>query len=117
VAPLFDLAVTLISLVFLAILGTIAGVAAALPEDFDHQVGEAVDHLGLVAEALGGVDHPQHLDDALDLVEASQKAPGRAQEIDPDLSRDLVRFLDRQVAPDLAASRRHAVHAAGAVPR
>src|ERR1700687_3815614 len=40
-----------------------AGVPAVFAEDFDHEVREDVDHLGLVAEALGRVDHTQHLDD------------------------------------------------------
>src|SRR5207245_8630530 len=46
--------------------------ADGLAEHLDHQVGEAVDDLRLVAEVLGRVHHAEHLDDALDLVEAAE---------------------------------------------
>src|SRR5262249_29576841 len=93
-----------------------ARVATLLAEDLDHEIGEAVDDLGLLAEALGRVDHAQHLDDALDLVEAAQHGARRAEEIDAHLARDLVAILRGEIAPDLAARRRLALDAAGAVP-
>src|SRR5215831_8683661 len=92
-----------------------ARVATLLAEDLDHEIGEAVDDLGLLAEALGRVDHAQHLDDALDLVEAAQLSARRAEEIDAHLARDLVAILRGEVAPDLAARGRLALHTAGAV--
>ncbi len=58
---------------------------ARLAEDFDHQVGEAVDHLGLLGEVGRAVDHAQHLDQPDDLVERgragcgwSRGSPGRS---------------------------------------
>ena len=50
-----------------------ARVPAVLAEHLHHQVGEAVDDLGLLAEALDRVHHAQHLDDPLHLVEAAQQ--------------------------------------------
>src|SRR5215471_15692839 len=93
-----------------------ARVPALLAEDLDHEIGEAVDDFGLLAEALGGVDHAQHLDDTLDLVEAAQQSARRAEKIDAHLARDLVAILRGEVAPDLAARGRLALHAAGAMP-
>src|SRR5262250_2241928 len=93
-----------------------ARVPTLLAEDLDHEIGEAVDDLGLLAEALGRVDHAQHLDDALDLVETAQRGARRAEEIDADLARDLVAIFRGEIAPDLATRGRLALHAAGAVP-
>src|SRR6266849_320599 len=78
--------------------------AAALAEDLDHEIREAVDDLELLAEALGGADssalasplssaaarrqrlssnsYAEDLDDPLDLVEAAEQSTRRAQEID-----------------------------------
>ena len=33
-------------------------------EDLDHEIGKAVDHLGLLGEVGRGIDHAQRLDDA-----------------------------------------------------
>jgi hypothetical protein len=68
-------------------------VAAVLAEHLDHQIRKAVDDLGLIPEAFGRIDHAQHLDDALDLVEAAQERPRRSEEIDTDLARGLVAVL------------------------
>src|SRR5215475_12174856 len=92
-----------------------ARVPALLAEDLDHEIGEAVDDLGLLAEALGRVDHAQHLDDALDLVEAAQHGARRAEEVDTDLAGDLVAILRGEIAPDLAARGRLAIDAARAM--
>src|SRR6266850_2920178 len=64
--------------------------ADGLAEHFDHQVGEAVDHLGLVTEAVRRVHHAEHLDDAADLVEAAEVRAHRGEEREPDLPRDLI---------------------------
>src|SRR5262245_55985459 len=93
-----------------------ARVATLLAEDLDHEIGEAVDDLGLLAEALSRVDHAEHLDDALDLVETAQHGARRTEEIAAHLARDLVAILRVEVATDLAARGRLALHAAGAVP-
>ena len=77
--------------------------ADRLAEDLHHEVGEPVDHAGLVAEAIGRVHHAQHLDDALDPVEAPDARANRREQREPDLARDLVALLDRELAADLAA--------------
>src|SRR5262249_31347493 len=79
--------------------------ADGLADHLDHQIGEAVDHLWLVAEAVGRVDHAEHLDDAADLVEAAQIRADRRQEREPDLARDLIALLDREILADLAVRR------------
>ena len=83
--------------------------ADRLAEHLDHQVGEAVDHLGLVAEAVRRVHHAQHLDDAADLVEAAQVRAYRGEQREPDLARNLIALLDREILADLALRRRLAV--------
>src|SRR5213593_1023215 len=88
---------------------------AVLAEDLDHEIGESVDHLGLIAEAFGGVHHAQHLDDALDLVEAAEERMGGPEEIDAHLTRHLVAIFRGQVPPHLAARGGLAVDAAGTV--
>src|SRR5262249_33598827 len=87
-----------------------ARMAPVLAEDLHHQIGEAVDHLWLGAEAFGRIDHAEDLDDALDLVEAPEKGPRRPQKLDTDLPGNLVAVLDGQIAADLAA------HGGAAVP-
>ena len=82
---------------------------SVLAEDLDHEIREAVDDLGLLAEALGGVDHAEDLDHPLDLVEAAEQGTRRAEEIDSHLARGLVAILHGQVPPDLPAHGRLAV--------
>jgi hypothetical protein len=51
-----------------------AGVLAeSLRRHLDHQVGKSVHHLGLIAEIFGGIDHAEHLDDALDAIERAER--------------------------------------------
>src|SRR2546425_2740421 len=83
--------------------------ADGFAEDLDHQIGEAVDHLGLVAETVRGVHHAQRLDDPTDLVEAAEVRPDRREEREPDLARDLIALLHREVLADLALRSRFAV--------
>ena len=45
----------------------------ALAEHLDKQIGAAVDDFGMILEIGGRVDHPQHLDDVLHLVEIAAK--------------------------------------------
>src|SRR5438094_9814451 len=93
-----------------------AGVLAdRLAEHFHHQVGEAVDHLRLLAEAVGRVDHAEHLHHALDLVEAPQRRAGGGEQVEADLARRLVALLHGELAADLAGQRRLAVGAHRAV--
>src|SRR5216117_3863385 len=79
--------------------------APVFAEDLHHQVRETVDHLGLVAEAFGGVDHAEDLDHPLHLVQAAQDTPGRAQQVDPDIARDLVAFLGGEIPAELPPRR------------
>ena len=46
--------------------------AASVAEDFDEEVGAAVDDFGLVAEVGGAVDHAKDLHDADDAVEVAE---------------------------------------------
>src|SRR5881296_1199433 len=79
--------------------------APVFAEDLHHQVRETVDHLGLIAEAFGGVDHAQDLDHSFHLVQTAQDTPGRAQQVDPDIARDLVAVLGGEVPAELAPRR------------
>jgi hypothetical protein len=62
-------------------------VPAAIAEHLDEQVGAAVDHLGLVAELGHGVDHAQHLDDALDAIEVAQLGLHHRDQVEAGLAR------------------------------
>src|SRR5438034_10631287 len=88
---------------------------AVLAEDLDHEIRESVDHLGLIAEAFGGVDHAQYLDDARDLVEAAEERMRGPEEIDAHLTRHLVAIFRGQVPPHFTARRGLAVDPAGTV--
>src|SRR5213593_4861298 len=83
--------------------------ADGLAEDLDHQVGEAVDDLGLIAEPLGRIDHAEHLDHAADLVEAAEIRAHGGQQGEAHFARDLIALLDREILADLALRRRLAV--------
>src|SRR2546426_9680075 len=83
--------------------------APVFAEDLHHQVRETVDHLGLVAEPFGGVDHAQDLDHPLHLVQTAEDPPSGGQQVDPDLARDLVAFLGGEVPAELATRRRAAL--------
>src|SRR5687768_5493487 len=76
--------------------------ADGLAEHFDHQVREAVDDLRLIAEAVGGVHHAEHLYHALDLVEAPELAARRREQAQTDFARRFVALLDREVLAHLA---------------
>ena len=43
-----------------------------LAEHFNHQIGEAVDDCGLISKSVGGVHHPEDLDDTLDTIERTE---------------------------------------------
>src|SRR5213593_2390684 len=83
--------------------------ADGLAEDLDHQVGEAVDDLGLIAEPLGRIDHAEDLDDAADLVEAAEIRAHGGQQGEAHLACDLITLLDREILADLTLRRRLAV--------
>jgi hypothetical protein len=76
--------------------------ADRLAEHFDHEVGEAVDDLRLLGEALGLVHHAEHLHHALHLVEAAELAARRREQAEPHLARGFVALRDRQILAELA---------------
>ena len=59
-----------------------AGVAPALTEDLDHEIGGAVHHLRQVAERRHRVDEAAEPHAALDVVEVAERGLGLGQEID-----------------------------------
>ena len=53
---------------------------AGVAEDVFHEVREAIDHLGLVAEVRGAVDHSQALDQPHNLIERAEMASHGGQD-------------------------------------
>src|SRR5687768_9229984 len=76
--------------------------AAAVAEDLDHEVGEAVHDPRLLAEAGRRVDHAEHLDDLADLVQAAEGGAGDVEQPDAGLARGLVALLDGVLLAALA---------------
>src|SRR5687768_1803895 len=76
--------------------------ADRVAEHLDHQVGEAVDDLRLIAEALGGVHHAEHFHDALDLVEAAEMMARGCEQVQSDLACRLVALLHGEIFSELA---------------
>ena len=58
---------------------------AGFSEDLDHQVGEAVDDLGVIDEVGRAVDQPEDLDQPDDLVERAELRPDGRQDRQPGL--------------------------------
>src|ERR1700761_4892115 len=75
---------------------------SGVAKDLDHQIRETVHHLGLITKAGSGVNHPEHLHHALHMIEAAERGPHRAEEIESGLPRRVVALLDRDILAELA---------------
>src|SRR5436309_12579689 len=73
---------------------------AALAEELDQQVGGAVDHARLVAEARRRVHEAQQVDDLLHAVQVAERVLDRRQRRDHRLARRLVALGEREVLAD-----------------
>src|SRR5689334_23172809 len=79
-----------------------ARMPAALTEDFDKQIGTAVDDFGVVLEIRHRVDHPQHLYDVLHTVEiAAERIPHRCDQHEPDTPRVPIALVNRHAGAEL----------------
>jgi len=77
-------------------------VLAGFAEDLDHQVGEAVDDLGVVRKIRRGVDHAVNLDDAFNPAQIAEFQLEGGELLQTDEAGGFVAFFDRQVSPELA---------------
>src|ERR1051326_6408558 len=75
---------------------------AGVAEDFDEQIGAAVDHFRRVVELRRRIDHAEELDDVIDAVERAERVAhggGRPARDDPRAS---IPFLDAEAGAELA---------------
>src|SRR5262249_47255027 len=80
-----------------------ARVATALAEHLDEEIGTAVDHLRMVLELGGRIDHAEHLDDLLDPIEiAAKRIAHGCDQHQSHRTRVPIAFLDRHAGAELA---------------
>ena len=83
-----------------------AGGSAVLAPDFDHQIAETVDDLGVILEIGGAIDHSQNFDDADDPIQAAELFLERRENRQTDLSSGGDPLLFGQIVADSAADQR-----------
>src|ERR1700690_2955948 len=71
--------------------------APGFAEHLDHEVGAAVDHLGMIAEIRLGVDHAEKLDQSLDAREVADRGFGDCEQLQAREARRFVALLDGSV--------------------
>ena len=74
--------------------------AVFVSPDLGKEFAAAVDDFGMVGEISGAVDHAEHLDDALDAVEAAEVFPEGREHGQADLPCGLVAGIEVEVVSD-----------------
>src|ERR1043166_2869262 len=71
--------------------------AVDFAKDLDHQVAEAVDHLGLILEVGSSVDHAECLDEPLHLVETAEFRLDNSENVEPNFARSGFALRDIEI--------------------
>src|SRR4029453_2510014 len=79
-----------------------ARATARLAEDLDHEIGEAVDHLGLLGEVGRRIDHAQRLDDAAHAIERAGELANARQHAEAGEARGAIALRDIEIGAELA---------------
>src|SRR5215470_10349754 len=75
--------------------------ATALTEHLDHEIREAIEHVGLLCKAWRAIDHAEDLNDLADTIKASEYVTDGREDADSGETSGLVSLVERQIRSDL----------------
>jgi hypothetical protein len=75
--------------------------ATALTEHLDHEIREAIEHVGLLVKAWRAIDHAEDLNDLADTIKASEYVTDGREDADSGETSGLVSLVERQIRSDL----------------